>query len=115
MTFQTLEQQISGRVVADLLAAGYSISVHDGEDVACKRSRDAETIKKALASTDEDFLYVHRPNAGGIATWDHTRTEDCDGWVRLVWGNDRDVISDHTTNLESIMAPIYDEIEAVPA
>lgn len=89
-----IEKRIVGKLVADLLAAGHNISVHNGGDTAelfC--SIDADEIYKELAASDQDEL-VMRNNATGTKS----------GWVRLVWGNGVDVISDYTTNLEKVLA-----------
>lgn len=82
------ERIIVGKLVADLLAAGFWISVFDGEETTVKRSIDATEIFPALASTGVDHLNVGRVG-------DTHRM----GWVVLVWGNDCAVISDYTINL----------------
>lgn len=87
----TNERRIVGKLVADLLAAGLSLSVNDGEEITVKRSTDAATIFKALGSTGEDYLIVHQL---GLT----------DKWIRLIWGNDVDVISDYQTSLEVHLA-----------
>lgn len=85
------EKRIVGKLVTDLLAAGHKLSVNDGEEIALKRSTDAEAIYAALSSTGEDYLIVHVLG----------RT---DRWVRLIWGNDVDVISDYHVSLEAEIA-----------
>jgi len=79
------------RVIADALTAGYTLDVHDGEEVTIKDSTDAAAIFSAMRTTDEDFL---RFNRGGKSA----------GWVFFVYGNEGwDVVNDYTTNLESVM------------
>jgi hypothetical protein len=95
-----LEKRIAAQAVADLLAAGYSISVNDGENTELVRSTDPAAIAGAMFSTDEDWLYVHGQDGKAIAAWDETGTRDCLGWVRFIWGNVADVLSDYSVSLE---------------
>lgn len=85
------EKLIVGKLVTDLLAAGYPLSVNDGEEVTVSKSTDAATIFAALSSTDMDLLIVHSVGRANR-------------WVSLVWGNDCDVISDYLTSLEDLIA-----------
>lgn len=82
------EKRIVGKLVEDLLAAGMSITIDDGEDTPLRNSTDAEAIFAALGSTGEDYLIVDAPNGPRQR------------WVRLIWGNDVDVISDYHVCLE---------------
>lgn len=93
-----IERRIVARLVTDLLAAGYTLSVNDGgkEDVL-QFATDAEPVFKALASTDQDILYA---NMGAKRAF-----------VLLVWGNDQDIISDYSTSLEAVLEPINDWID----
>lgn len=85
------EKRIVGQLVTDLLAVpGLCLSVNDGEAIALKRSNDPAYIYAALSSTGEDYLIVHELGK-------------TDRWVRLIWGNDVDVISDYHVSLESYM------------
>lgn len=84
------EKKIVGKLVEDFLAAGFSLSVNDGEEVTVKNSTDAAEIYAALSSTGEDYLIVHQ----------HKQR---DRWVRLIWGNDVDIISDYHVSLEDHM------------
>lgn len=66
-----LERSVVRRLVDDVLAAGYSISVDDGGDaLALRASRDAATIVAAATAVDEARLYVISPDRrqriGGI-------------------------------------------------
>lgn len=90
----TIERKIVGRLVTDLLAAGFSLSVNDGEEITVQKSTDADAIYAALSSTDQDYLYVHRPN------------DKREPWIRLVWGNDCCVISDYLTSLDTWVDPV---------
>lgn len=86
----TNEKLIVGKLVTDLLAAGHTIDVDDGDDICLKRSADTATIFDALSSTDADRLIIRR-NGRRL------------GWVYLVWGNDTDIISDYTINLKKLI------------
>lgn len=87
------EKRIVGKLVTDLLAAGAQLSVNDGEEVTVTRSTDADKIFAALSSTGEDYLMVDFPATGPRQRW-----------VRLIWGNDVDVISDYHVSLEKLLA-----------
>lgn len=87
-----IEKKIVGRLITDVLASGYSVSVwNGGDDAEIELSADADTIFKALAASDQDEVVIFNNNRRF-------------GWIRLVWGNDVDVISDYTTNLETTLA-----------
>lgn len=75
--------RIARKLVAALLAAGYALSVDDGEEITVRKSTDAREIIDALATTDHDYLRAYY-NGETIRA----------GWVMLIWGNDEDVISD---------------------
>lgn len=85
-----IEKRIVGRVVYDLLAAGWLITVNDGDENPVIDSKDAPTIFKALASTDQDYLMVKAPGRRSA-------------WVRLIWGNGVDIISDYVMSLEDVL------------
>lgn len=90
----TNEKLIVGRLVIDLLAAGCMLTVNDGEENVVVHSNDPAAIFAALSSTDEDYLVVtHKELLSGGS-----------GWVRLIWGNDVDVISDYVMRLETLLA-----------
>jgi len=82
----TIERLIAGRLVEAALAAGYWISVYDGEETTVSRSTDPAVIFPALCSTDHDVLNFGRGSARRA------------GWIALIWGNGRDLISDYTDN-----------------
>ena len=91
-----VENQIVERLVTDILAAGLTVSVYDGEDYPLRHSTSLEAIMDALASTDNDELVLHEP-------MDRCGLRMRKGWVSLIWGNDTAVISDYTTNIEHIL------------
>ena len=83
---QEVERQIISLLVADCLAAGYAVGVNDGEDTTLRDSRDFPEIWAALDTTDEDYLLLSKG--------------EVKGWIRLIYGNGGDVISDYTTNVD---------------
>ena len=90
-----IEKMVAERCIHDLLAAGYSLSVNDGEETTLHRCTRPAVILAAMATTDEDYLLV-RPLG--------TNTPRI-GWVRFIYGNSGwDVINDYTTNLEAALA-----------
>lgn len=94
-----VEKMIVGKLVMDVLNAGYLITVNDGVENVLVRSDDPAAIFKALASTDADTLHLtSHPNK--------RRT-----FVDLVWGNDVDVISDYGVSLEDVIRPSLDLCE----
>jgi hypothetical protein len=78
------EARIARKIVKDALANGWTISVYDGEEWPLKSSTDSRAILEAMCSTDSDMLRL-RDAAGEVI-----------GNIWLVWGNDEDVISDHS-------------------
>lgn len=95
---QLVENIIIRRLVGDLLKAGATISVQDGEEVVLQRSTKKHDILGAMQTTDEDRLFVHIPDKPA-------------SFVYLIYGNGEDVISDYGVSLEPIIAPIYEWIE----
>jgi len=94
-----VEKSIARRAIKELLAAGFALSVNDGEETTLKLSRRPRIIAEAMFSTDQDYLLVHKPLVDG----DPNNNFDPDhfGWVRFIYGNDGwDVINDNTVNLE---------------
>lgn len=94
-----IEKQIVNLILDRVLAEGGAIDVHDGEETPLKNSRDKTAIFAAMFSTDEDYLYI-RQSPGQKPM----------GWVRLIYGNGIDLISDYTVNLETLLEPINAEI-----
>jgi pyruvate dehydrogenase complex dehydrogenase (E1) component len=89
-----LEMRVVRKLVKDGLAAGYSVSVCDGEEWTVKRSTKLGQIVAALRTTDEDYLAFH--TAAGIYV----------GKVFLVYGNEPyEVVNDYSANdaMEELM------------
>lgn len=83
------EARVVRKLVKAALAAGYSVSVNDGEEWTVKRSTSTKVIFDALATTGEDRLLL-RDSEGNTA-----------GSFWLIYGNDpsgEEVISDHSDN-----------------
>jgi len=89
-----IERQIIVRLVSDVLASGAAIMVNDGEEDVTGYSRDASEIFAAMSTTDMERLFVLR---------DIGRDKKKLGWVLLIYGNDADVISDYTIDLEPLL------------
>lgn len=98
-----IEKKIIAKAIDDILAANFTITVHDGEEKVLIRSTKREKILSHMFSTDMETLLVIR---GGEQF----------GWLQLVYGNDgHDVIHDYTTNLEALLAgasQLADELAA---
>jgi len=94
------ERQIIVLLVEDCLAAGYKLGVNDGEDTTLRDSTDEAAIFGAMSTTDEDYLLVKGEALRAASTCDSD-----EGWIRLIYGNGCDVLSDNTVNVpESVMA-----------
>jgi hypothetical protein len=102
-----VEELLVKQVVAELLAAGYSLGVHDGEELTIHHSRNLNAIVKKLFTADRDDIYVYVD--GG-----NKRDTRCDYWVRCVYGNEGiDVISDYSLHLEPQIKPVMALAEAL--
>jgi hypothetical protein len=89
---QRIERTIVERIIKDALAAGYTITVNDGEEDTLANSADEAKILGAMFTTDADYLFFSA--AGKL-----------NHWVYLVYGNDgHDVISDSNVSAIDILA-----------
>jgi hypothetical protein len=94
---QEAEMSAIRKLVQTALAAGLHVSVHDGEEVTIRRSRDEAAIVGAMRTTDDDRLFFF--------TSDGTRK----GLVWLVYGNDPyDVIAEYSASLDEMLRPVFD-------
>jgi hypothetical protein len=84
------ERSITNHLIADILSAGHSVSVWDGEAWGLKLSKDAKAIREALATTDHDTIRIR----------DGADPKRLIGSVVLIWGNECDLISDSSDNDE---------------
>jgi hypothetical protein len=97
------ERAVGRRVVRDLLAAGYTLTVgNGGEEPEIKNSTSFKAVSNAMMLTDEEHL---------IARKNGERS-----WVFFVYGNDSwEVICDYTTDLEDVLKGAFavcDRLEA---
>lgn len=85
-----IEKSITHAILTRAIAKGWTVSVYDSTDSegewTVKRSANLNQIKEALASTEGDTLRF-RDSAGNSL-----------GVLVLIWGNDSDLVSDHTDN-----------------
>lgn len=86
MNTLAIERKIVQRLVNRLIAAGYKVSVDDGEEITVRASQNTKTIMDALFTVDEEWLVTHHPEHGN-------------SFVLLVHGNGEDVIADYGTSL----------------
>lgn len=107
----TIERRIIRQLIADLLDAGYAISVSDGEDgFFLRQSRDFNAIQVALGTMDEDLLYATAAAAAAGHVPKHT------SFVHLVYGNDGwDVICDNSVSLEPALTRTNALVEKLSA
>ena len=85
----TGEAKIARRLISEIMAEGYSVSVYDGEETTLKRSRKFSQILAAMGTTGSDVILA-RDKAG-----------ECVARFLLVYGNAEDgseLISDHSDN-----------------
>ena len=89
------ERKVVRRLIKAALAAGYAISVDDGEEITVSRASKLKTITDALATTGEDTLQLYAADPSKTVGWHGA------GRFYLVWGNADDgseLISDFTAN-----------------
>lgn len=102
---QRVEREIIGQFVRDAIAAGYRLAVslergYDIDEMLLGSRDEARIIAEAFAG-DECHIFV-QPAEG--PTTENGRVVS-DGYVYCVFGNDgHDVVSDYSTNLESLLA-----------
>lgn len=100
------EGKIFRKTVTEAIAAGYTVSLCDGEEWTVKKSTDKTAIIEAAFSTDEDILRLRRADGSAI------------GNLWFIYGNDGyDVISDYTASEEmevffsTKLSPYIDKLE----
>lgn len=95
------EEVIVDHLIDTLLAAGYSLGVNDGYLVTLHHSTYKKEIKEHMATTEEDYILV----------FDSASKSHVD-WIHLVWGNEEDLICNHTLNkIKELMDDVYDFVE----
>lgn len=108
-----VEQDIAERACKALLAAGYRLAVHNGEDddatVVSYDAKDGlqssvERVLGLMFATDDEYLFAYKVERAIVP--DDNRP---DAWVRFVYGNDGyDVISDYSMNIDTFLKPVND-------
>lgn len=95
-----VERAIIRRAVRDILAAGFVVTVYDGEEFALKRSSSMDQIMANIGQCDEEWIYAVAPTAREDGKY--TRI----GGVLLVHGNGGwDVMADYSTGqMETLLA-----------
>lgn len=96
-----LELRVLRKMCRSLCAAGYSLSVWDGEEWAIKRSIQPDIVVAELRATDEERVRVR--NGDRII-----------GDIYLVYGNSPwEVVANYSTPLESALAETTAYTEAM--
>lgn len=103
-----IERNIATKLIGALLEAGYRLGVSDGEEIVLRYSNDPEAILSAMASTSEDYLLVYAVTKQGDGL-----SYAYNGWIKLIWGNGIDLISDHNMHLSEYIDPILDWLTSV--
>jgi hypothetical protein len=101
-----IELEIVSRLIEIALEKDYTISVFDGEEYCLKRETDKAVILGALCSTEMDTLVLRGRDHGQRI-----------GSIVLIWGNDHEVISDHSDNalINEVVARAMMEFEGKAA
>lgn len=89
------ERKVARRLIKAALAAGYALSVDDGEEITVSRASKLKTIEDALCTTGEDTLQLYAADPSKTVGWHGA------GRFYLVWGNADDgseLIADYTDN-----------------
>lgn len=99
-----VERAIVRKAVADILAAGHTISVFDGKVFALRYSREPEAIMATIMSTDQDTLIVRGYPADDVSIAPLETKRPYKGSIDLIYGNDGwDVIADTSLSLEPLL------------
>jgi hypothetical protein len=94
---QEVERKIATAFVTKAIQSDFALTVDNGDGESKQLLSIKDTLTEMFQGGD-DCVYVYKISEKGIPA--------CIGWVWFVYGNDGwDVISDYTTNLESLMGP----------
>lgn len=99
---EKIERRITKRLVRDIIAKdGVSLHVRD-EESACIHDQSEASILEAMFESGENYLVIRDRDLKKL------------GWIRLIWGNETDVISDYSDNefTRAIVEPVYQWIES---
>lgn len=115
---RALDPAIKARIVVEravvrhaantLVAAGYQLRLHDGEDWATSMTSNVADIMREIGACDEESLYVWHASTGPDKDGRYV------GKLFLVYGNDGwDVIADHSVALEGVLKQTHDYAETL--
>lgn len=105
-----IERAIVRRAIETLLAAGYRLAVHDVQSFAADQMNNVPALMAAIMASDHDVLHVYRRSPAPGGSWATV------GWVAFAYGRGGcDVVSDHTMNLEGVLAPVVAYAESLSA
>lgn len=98
------ERKVVRFAVRQLLAAGYSITVNNGEECPVRKSTREHSIMGAIQQCDEEWLNIW-------LTGDEGKDVRI-GTIALVYGNSGpEVIADYSTSLETVLEPVMQYCE----
>lgn len=80
------ERRITRALINGAIQRGWTVSAHDGDAWTVKNATAVATVTNQLATTGSDRLHFTNADQVGV------------GQIILIWGNDEDVISDHSDN-----------------
>lgn len=80
------ERRIARALIMGAIRRGWTVSVYDGYDWTLKNATALTSVTNALATTDADLLHFTSAEQTGT------------GQIWLTWGNDEDLIHDHSDN-----------------
>lgn len=80
--------------MVDAIRSGYTLGLHNGEEMVVRKSQSVKNLLAAMFSVDEERLYLYV--AGKAAA---------EGCIFLVYGNSGwDVVNDYSGKLEPLLA-----------
>lgn len=89
------ERKVARRAIRALKAAGYTLGVHNGEELVLKHSADERKILSEMFSVDEEHLIAYGSDGKRV------------GSVFFVYGNaGYEVINDYSMSLEPVMEAV---------
>jgi Na+-transporting NADH:ubiquinone oxidoreductase subunit NqrF len=95
---QAVERRVCRKLITEAIKAGYTVTVHNGEEVVCRQSVKVLEILGEMFSVDEERLYFHDAADGARV-----------GCAVLIYGNDGwDVINDYGAPSGSKLELVFD-------
>lgn len=92
---QAVERKIVTKLLEDAIAAGYLVTVDNGEDFPTRSSKDVAAILAGMFQTDEEWLHLDKDDEQGRGRR---------ATIYLVYGNGGyDVIADYNSSLEPVL------------